>query len=86
MNSGDAMTNNFQRQCSGKASGNAGRDGFTLLELLISMTILAMIVVIIFGAFRVGIRAWEKGEKDLGVRQRHSRETRNPWRLFLIYP
>ncbi len=44
--------------------------GFTLLELLISLTILAMIVVILFGAFRIGIRAWEKGEKEVTVRQR----------------
>ncbi|MEW6077238.1 MAG: prepilin-type N-terminal cleavage/methylation domain-containing protein [Thermodesulfobacteriota bacterium] len=44
--------------------------GFTLLELMISMTILAMMVVILFGGFRVGVRAWEKGENDLDARQR----------------
>ena len=44
--------------------------GFTLLELLISLTILGVIVVIIFGAFRIGVRAWEKGEKDVETRQR----------------
>ena len=44
-------------------------DGFTLLELLISMTILSIIVVIILGALRVGVRAWEKGEKDVDARQ-----------------
>ena len=44
--------------------------GFTLLELLISLTILGVIVVIIFGAFRIGIRSWEKGEKDVESRQR----------------
>ena len=49
-------------------SGNSR--GFTLLELLISLTIVALIVVIIFGALRIGIRAWEKGEKDVDVRQR----------------
>ncbi len=46
------------------------KDGFTLLELLISMTIMAMIVVIIFGGFRVGVRAWEKGESSVAGRQR----------------
>ena len=40
------------------------------MELLISLTIVAMIVVIMFGAFRIGIRAWEKGEKDVDIRQR----------------
>lgn len=46
------------------------RRGFTLLELLIALTIVALIVVIIFGALRIGIRAWEKGEKDVDIRQR----------------
>ncbi|MCK4391144.1 MAG: prepilin-type N-terminal cleavage/methylation domain-containing protein [Desulfobacterales bacterium] len=44
--------------------------GFTLLELLISLTILAVIVVIIFGALRIGVRAWEKGERDIEIHQR----------------
>jgi general secretion pathway protein J len=44
--------------------------GFTLLELIIALTIVAVIVVIIFGALRIGIRAWEKGERDMDVRQR----------------
>ena len=49
-------------------SGNSR--GFTLLELLIALTIVAVIVVIIFGALRISIRAWEKGEKDVDIRQR----------------
>lgn len=44
--------------------------GFTLLELLISLTILAMILVLIFSALRIGIRAWEKGEADIEMHQR----------------
>jgi len=47
-----------------------GQGGFTLLELVISLTIVAVMVVIIFGALRIGIRAWEKGERDLDMRQR----------------
>jgi general secretion pathway protein J len=44
---------------------NGTRDhGFTLLELMISLTIVALVLVVIFGGFRVGIRAWEKGETD----------------------
>jgi general secretion pathway protein J len=49
---------------------NGHSRGFTLLELLISLTIVAVIVVIIFSALRIGIRAWEKGEKDVDIRQR----------------
>ncbi len=37
---------------------------------MIALTITAVIVVIIFGALRIGIRAWEKGEKDVDIRQR----------------
>jgi general secretion pathway protein J len=49
-------------------NGHSG--GFTLLELVIALTIVTVIVVIIFGALRIGIRAWEKGEKDVDIRQR----------------
>ncbi|MCX5839687.1 MAG: prepilin-type N-terminal cleavage/methylation domain-containing protein [Deltaproteobacteria bacterium] len=49
---------------------NGHSKGFTLLELLIALTITAVIVVITFGALRIGIRAWEKGEKDVDIRQR----------------
>jgi general secretion pathway protein J len=44
--------------------------GFTLLELIISLSILAIVVVIIFGAMRIGVRAWEKGERDVEDQQR----------------
>jgi general secretion pathway protein J len=43
--------------------------GFTLLELLISFTIIGLILVIVFGALRIGARAWEKGEKDVETHQ-----------------
>ncbi len=38
--------------------------GFTLLELLIAITILSLIAVIIGSGVRLGIRAWERGEAD----------------------
>ncbi|MCG6877884.1 MAG: prepilin-type N-terminal cleavage/methylation domain-containing protein [Deltaproteobacteria bacterium] len=47
-----------------------GASGFTLLELIISLTILGVVLLIIFGALRIGTRAWEKGEKDIAVYQR----------------
>lgn len=46
-------------------------DGFTLLELLISLTILSVIVATVFSGFRLGVRAWEKGEQGLLERQRY---------------
>ncbi len=35
------------------------------------MTIVAVIVVIVFGALRVSVRAWEKGESDIENHQRY---------------
>lgn len=37
--------------------------GFTLLELLISLTILALFVPILFGGFSFGARVWERTER-----------------------
>jgi len=44
--------------------------GFTLLELLISLTILSLITLLVFGAFHIGIRAWAKGERNIDGQQR----------------
>ena len=36
--------------------------GFTLIEVMVGFTVLGFIVLIIFGVFRLGLSAWEKGE------------------------
>ena len=36
--------------------------GFTLIEVMITLTVLGFILLIIFGVFRLGLSAWEKGE------------------------
>jgi general secretion pathway protein J len=36
--------------------------GFTLIEVVVTLTILGFILLIIFGAFRLGLFAWERGE------------------------
>ncbi len=46
------------------------KNGFTLIELLITITIFAVSIAIVFGGLRVGVRAWEKGEADIDLRQR----------------
>jgi general secretion pathway protein J len=48
----------------------SGSFGFTLLELMISLTILGLILLVVFGALHIGVRAWEKGEKDVDKHQR----------------
>jgi general secretion pathway protein J len=44
--------------------------GFTLIELLLSLSILSIILVVVLGALRIGVRSWEKGENVLSVQQR----------------
>ncbi len=36
--------------------------GFTLLELLIAMTLMGMILVMVYGGLRLGMRSWEAGQ------------------------
>ena len=36
--------------------------GFTLLEVIVTLTIVGFILLIIFGAFRLGLSTWERGE------------------------
>ncbi|ABA57269.1 general secretion pathway protein J [Nitrosococcus oceani ATCC 19707] len=43
------------------------RQGFTLVELLIAMTLVGMILVILFSALRLSTRSWEATEKRLAA-------------------
>ena len=50
-----------------KRMGPAGVDlsvssGFTLLEVIVTLTILGFIVLMVSGTFRLGLSAWEKGD------------------------
>lgn len=38
-------------------------NGFTLIEVVITLTIIGIILIIIFGTFRLGLSAWHKGER-----------------------
>src|SRR4030042_7018710 len=46
------------------ATGGNGRSttGFTLIEVMVTLTVLGFILLIIFGAFRLGLSAWNRGE------------------------
>jgi competence protein ComGC len=45
-------------------------EGFTLFELLISLVITGLIITIIFGAMKIGVKVWEKTEKDINSHKR----------------
>jgi general secretion pathway protein J len=49
-----------------------GQRGFTLLEVLIALTIVGALLVIAFGGMRVALAAWRKGEDRADVHQ-HAR-------------
>jgi len=44
--------------------------GFTLIEVIVSLTILGFILVITFGAFRLSLSAWDRGEQTREEYQR----------------
>jgi len=44
--------------------------GFTLIEMILAVSIFAMVVTVIFSSFRLGFRAWESGEEDIEYFQR----------------
>jgi general secretion pathway protein J len=46
------------------------RAGFTLLELILAITILSIVALIIGSGFRLGVKAWEKGEIEAQETQR----------------
>ncbi len=37
--------------------------GFTLLELLIAMTLMGLVLAMLYGGLRIGMRSWEVGEQ-----------------------
>ena len=39
--------------------------GFTLMEVLISLTIVGVLSLMVFTSLRLGARAWEKGEREI---------------------
>ena len=43
--------------------------GFTLLEVILAVSILAVIVVLATAALRVGLRAWESGQRRADLQQ-----------------
>lgn len=53
------------------AAHRRGRqDGFTLLEILVAMTLLGLVMVMIFGGLRLGARVWEAGDERAEARAR----------------
>ncbi len=50
--------------------GRNARAGFTLVELIVTFTILSIVVVMVLGAMRLGSASWERGEEKTERYQR----------------
>jgi prepilin-type N-terminal cleavage/methylation domain-containing protein len=46
--------------------------GFTLIELVLALSILAVMITVLFGGLRMGLRAWQRGE-DRAAALQHAR-------------
>jgi prepilin-type N-terminal cleavage/methylation domain-containing protein len=55
------------------AAPHPGRrqQGFTLLEMLIALTLVAMMAVSLWAVFRISIRSWQAGTESIDNNQRH---------------
>lgn len=42
---------------------NRALSGFTLLEMLVSITIFSLVIAVLYSGYRLGIRSWESGER-----------------------
>src|ERR1051325_258630 len=51
-------------------TGTDRRAGFTLLEIVLAMTALALLTAVCYGAFHLAIRAMERGEVAVTTAQR----------------
>jgi len=45
-------------------TARASEAGFTILELIVSITILTLVALIIGQGFRIGVNSWDKGEEE----------------------
>jgi prepilin-type N-terminal cleavage/methylation domain-containing protein len=52
--------------------------GFTLLELIVSITILVIIIITVYASYRVGMRAYDKVDRESYINQ----NMRQAWRMI----
>src|SRR4030042_3414404 len=52
----------FDKVCINLSGNVYSTTGFTLVEVMVALTVLGFVLLMIFGAFRLGLSAWERGE------------------------
>jgi general secretion pathway protein J len=54
-----------------RTQGRTGEQGFTLLEMLVSVTLIAVMAVALWAVFRISINSWIRGTEFVDVNQRN---------------
>ena len=54
-----------------RAAGRISEAGFTLLEVIVSVTLVAAMAVAIWSVFRISLQSWSRGTSDIDSNQRH---------------
>ena len=63
------MAHRVVRRRALQASPRAHGEGFTLIEVILAVSILAVVVLLATTALRVGLRAWEAGQRRVDLQQ-----------------
>ena len=53
-----------------KGADKTHGSGFTLIEMILAISIFSMVIAVVFSSFRVGLGAWQKGEDNIEFYQR----------------
>ncbi len=70
-NNGPCITGGAEKSIVCTARKPSGTDsGFTLLEMLLAVSILALVITVMYSSLSVGIKSWEKGERDIEFYQK----------------
>jgi len=58
------------RKPGNRSQGN-GTEGFTLIEMLVSVTLIALIALCVWGVMRITIASWKRGTDSIDTNQQH---------------
>lgn len=54
-----------------KAQRRSGAEGFTLVEMLVAVTLVAMMAVALWSVLRISVRSWQRGTESIDANQQH---------------
>jgi general secretion pathway protein J len=54
-----------------KTQRRSGAEGFTLVEMLVAVTLVAMMAVALWSVLRISVRSWQRGTQSIDANQQH---------------